>query len=149
MNIAKISVLSGSLMLAATSTVSAGPMSVAGSNVVTPPAQVERVQYWYPGYGYGYGWNSGAAVAGTALGLLSLGTAGAIGGYGYPYGYYAGYGWPYYRYGYYRPYYRYGYYRPYRHYAYWRPYRHYAYYRPVYMGRSVYHHRHHRWHCHY
>jgi hypothetical protein len=148
MNIAKISIVSGSLMLAAMSTVSAGPMSVAGSKIVTPPAQVERVQY----YGYGY-WNPGAAVAGTALGLLSLGTAGALGGYyGYPYGYYAGYS-PYYRYGYYRPYYRhYGYWRPYyRHYGYWRPYRHYAYYGGTYMGRSVgyWHHRHHRWHYHY
>jgi hypothetical protein len=144
LNIAKISVVSGSLMLAATSTVSAGPMSVAGLNVVAPPSQVERVQWW-PGY-YGYGWYPGAAVAGAALGLLSLGTLGAISGYpyyyGYPYGYYAGY-WPHYRYGYYRPYYR--------HYAYWHPYRHYAYYRTVYVGRSVgyYHHRHHRWHCHY
>jgi hypothetical protein len=133
MNIAKISALSGSLVLAASSTVSAGPMSIAGSNVVTPPSQVEHVQWWP---GYGYGWGPGAAVAGTALGLLSLGTLGAVGGYpyyGYPSGYYAGY-WPYYR-----------------HYGYWRPYRHYAYYGGVYTGRSVgyYHHYHHRWHCHY
>ncbi|MGO9238835.1 MAG: hypothetical protein ACLP4V_33790 [Methylocella sp.] len=146
MSIAKISIISGSVMLMASSTVLAGPMSVADTNVVAPPSQVERVQWW-PGYGYGYGWG-GAAVAGTALGLLSLGTLGAAtsypyyGYYGYPYGYYAGY---------YRPYYRhYAYWRPYRHYAYWRPYRHYAYYGGVYTGRSVYVcHRHHRWHRYY
>ena len=132
MSIAKISIISGSVMLMASSTVSAGPMSVADTNVVAPPSQVERVQWW-PGYGWG-----GAAVAGTALGLLTLGTLGAAtsypyyGYYGYPYGSYAS-SYPYYR-----------------HYAYWRPYRHYAYYRGIYTGRSVYVcHRHHRWHRYY
>jgi hypothetical protein len=41
-NIAKISALSGSLVIVASSTVSAGPMSIAGANIVTPPSQVAK-----------------------------------------------------------------------------------------------------------
>lgn len=105
------SMVSGAALLALTATASAGPMSVASSQVVTPPLAVEQVHYyrhhyrhhgWYHHRHYGwhhhryyhrYGWNPAAAVAGTALGLATLPFALAGGGYyyGYPY-----YGYPYY-----------------------------------------------------
>jgi hypothetical protein len=119
MDTKRISMVSGTALLALTATASAGPMSVASSQVVTPPIPIEQVHYyyrhhyrhygWYPHryrhYGWRhhryyhryYGWNPAAAVAGTALGLATVPFALATGGY---YGYY-----PYY--GYYGPYYYY------------------------------------------
>ncbi len=97
-------------------------MSVANSSVIAPPQmQVEPVYYRYRTYHHWrhhryYAWNPGAAVAGTALGLLSLPFWAATGGYGWCEPYYdstcyGGYGWPY-TYSYYGgPYYR--------HYGYW------------------------------
>jgi hypothetical protein len=92
-------------------------MSVANSQVVTPPIPIEQAHYYYRhhyrhygryhhGYRhYGwrhrryyrrhYGWNPGAAVAGAALGLATVPFALATGGY---YGYYPYYGYPYYYY---------------------------------------------------
>lgn len=147
----RISTISGAILLAFTTTASAGPMSVPSAKIIAPPqTQTDPVYYRY--YGGYYGWNPGAAVAGTALGLLALGIAGAAAsrpaygyGYGYGYPYYGSYGYngrPYY--GYYggpyyygRPYYRYyGYHPHYRHYGYWHG-RHYGYGGGVHTGRSI------------
>jgi hypothetical protein len=124
MDTKRISVVSSAALLALTATASAGPMSVATSNVIAPPqTQTEPVHYrysrhhrYYGGYHgrpYGwhrhryhhryYGWNPGAAVAGAALGLATVPFALAPGGY-YDYYPYHGY-YPYY--GYYGPYYYY------------------------------------------
>lgn len=121
MDTKRISMVAGTALLALPATASAGPMSVATSNVIAPPqTQTEPVhyRYWrhhryhgaYYGRPYGwhghryhhryYGWNPGAAIAGAALGLATLPFALAGGYYGYPY-----YGNPYY--GYYGPYYYY------------------------------------------
>ncbi len=110
MNTKRISMISGTALLALTATASAGPMSVTSSNIIAPPqTQTEPVYYryrhhyrHYGGYHHRYyhrryGWNPGAAVAGAALGLATVPFALATGGY---YGYY-----PYY--GYYGPYYYY------------------------------------------
>ncbi|MGI8570543.1 MAG: hypothetical protein ACR2KT_16580 [Methylocella sp.] len=106
MNTKRISMVSGTALLALTATASAGPMSAATSNIMGPPqTQTEPVAYryrhHYRHYGYHhryyhrYGWNPGAAVAGAALGLATLPFALATGGYYYgnPY-----YGYPYYYY---------------------------------------------------
>lgn len=151
MDTKRISAISGAALFALTASASAGPMSVVSSNVIAPPqAQAEPVYYRYRHrYGY-YGWNPGAAIAGTAVGLLSLGTLAATGGwpyYGWGYGY-PNYGWgygsPYYGWDYGSPYYgSYAYYGGsyygypyYRHYGY-RHYPHYAYYGGIHTGRSV------------
>ena len=109
MDTKRMSLVSGAALLALTGTASAGPMSVASSEVVAPPQpQIEQVAYryrhHYRHYGwyhhryyhryYGYGWNPGAAVADAAVGLATLPFALARGGwpyYGYPYGYYPHY----------------------------------------------------------
>jgi hypothetical protein len=122
MDMKRISMVSGAALLALTATASAGPMSIASSQVITPQIQIEPARYyyrhhywhygWHRGWHYGwyrhryrygwrhhryyYGWNPAAAVVGGALGLATLPFAVAT-------------GWPYY--GYYRPYY--GYYGPY------------------------------------
>jgi hypothetical protein len=112
MDLKKVSLVSGAAFLAAVGTASAGPMTVASSQVVTPPTQAEQIHYkyrhhyrhygWHRGWHYGwhrhryhygwrhhryYGWNPAAAVAGTALGLATLPFALATGGWPY-YGYY-------------------------------------------------------------
>jgi len=128
MNTKKISAAAATILLALTATASAGPMTVPSSKIIAPSQpRMEEVYYRY--YGGYYGWNPGAAIAGTAAGLLTLGAVAATGGpnygyYGYPY-YYgssAYYGGPHY-YG--HPYYR-----------------HYGYYGGIHTGRSVgyYHH---------
>jgi hypothetical protein len=105
MDTKRISMVSGTALLAFTGTASAGPISVASSQVVTPPIPIEQVHYYrhhYRHYGwyhhryrhYGwryhrYGWYPGAAVAGAALGLATVPFALATGGY---YGYYPYYG---------------------------------------------------------
>jgi hypothetical protein len=116
MDVKKVSLVSGAAFLAAVGTASAGPMTVASPQVVTPPTQAEQIHYkyrhhyrhygWHRGWHYGwhrhkyhygwrhhryYGWNPATAVAGTALGLATLPFALATGGwpyYGYPYYYY-------------------------------------------------------------
>jgi hypothetical protein len=114
MGMKTISMVSGTAFLALTATASAGPMSVASSQVVMSPIPIEQVHYyrhhyrhhgWYRHrhhYGWRYrrhyGWNPAAAVAGTALGLATVPFALATGGWPY-------YGHPYY--GYYGPYYYY------------------------------------------
>ena len=129
MNTKKISAAAATILLALTATASAGPMTVPSSKIIAPSQpRMEEVYYRY--YGGYYGWNPGAAIAGTAAGLLTLGAVAATGGWPY-YGYY---GYPYY-YGssaYYGGPYYYG--HPY--------YRHYGYYGGIHTGRSVgyYHH---------
>jgi len=106
-------------------------MSFTSSKHIAPPqTQTEPVYYRYYG-GYG-GWNRGAAIAGAAIGLLTLGAVAATAGspyygYGYPsygWGYtYPSYGWgsgyPSYGWGYgYPTYGSYAYYgRPYGYYG--------------------------------
>jgi hypothetical protein len=101
MDTKRISMVSGTALLALTATASAGPMSVSSSKLIAPPqTQTEPVAYryrhhyrHYGGYHHRYyrryyGWNPGAAVAGAALGLATIPFAFATGGY-YPYyGYY-------------------------------------------------------------
>ena len=102
MDTKRISMVSGAALLALTATASAGPMSVATSQVVTPPIPIEQARYYYRHhyrhYGwyhhryrhYGRYWYPGAAVAGAAVGLATVPFALATGGYyyGYPYYYY-------------------------------------------------------------
>lgn len=116
MDMKKISMVSGGALFALASTAWAGPMPVASSQVVTPPAQIEQIHYryhryhryyrhygWYRGGHYGwyrhryhygwrrhryyYGWNPAAAVAGAAIGLATFPFALATGGWPYYYGY--------------------------------------------------------------
>jgi hypothetical protein len=129
MDTKRISLVAGTALLALTATASAGPMSVASSQVVTPSIPIEQAHYYYRhhhryyggyyGRSYGwhhrryyrrhYGWNPGAAVAGAALGLATVPFALATGGYYgyYPYGGYYAYGGYYPYHGYYGPYYYY------------------------------------------
>jgi len=107
MDTKRISMVSGTALLALTATASAGPMRMASSQAVTPSIPIEQVHYYYRHHyrhhgwyhhryrHYGYGWNLGAAVAGAALGLATVPFALATGGY---YGYYPYYGYPYYYY---------------------------------------------------
>jgi hypothetical protein len=102
MDTKRISMVSGAALLALTATASAGPMSVANSELIAPPqTQTEPVAYryrhHYRHYGWHhryyhryYGWYPGAAVAGAAVGLATVPFALATGGYyyGYPYYYY-------------------------------------------------------------
>jgi hypothetical protein len=112
-----ISALSGAAMLALMGTASAGPMSVANPQTVTPPSQIEQVRYYhhrhyglhrgwhygwyrsryhhrYAWYRHRYYWNPVGAAAGAAAGLATLPFAVAT---GWPYYYrYPYYGYPYY-----------------------------------------------------
>jgi hypothetical protein len=127
MNRAGVFGVSCAALLALASSASAGPMSVAPSDLIEPPQpKVEMAayrHYYHPHYVYHrhyyhrhytyrhpyyyrhgryYAVNPGAVVAGAGLGALSLGvgaaTLGACGIYG------CGYGWPYYYRSYYYPY---------------------------------------------
>jgi hypothetical protein len=108
MHTQKISMLSGSALLALTSAAWAGPTSVASSELVAPSqTQIEPVAYRYRHHYRHYGWyhhryrhygwryyNPVAAAAGAAVGLATIPFALAGGYYyGYPY-----YGYPYYYY---------------------------------------------------
>src|ERR1700730_6000940 len=113
MDTKRISMVSGTALLALTATTSAGPTSVASSQVVMPSIPIEQAHYYYRHhyrhhgwyhhryrhYGWRhhryYGWNQVAAVPGAALGLATVPFALATGGY---YGYYPYYGYPYYYY---------------------------------------------------
>ena len=108
MDTKRVSAVAGAALLTLTVTASAGPMSVASSNVIAPPQirtepAAYRHRHHYRHYGYHhryyhgyyrryYGWNPAAAIAGAALGLATLPFALATGGwpyyYGYPYYYY-------------------------------------------------------------
>jgi hypothetical protein len=97
MDVRLMSAVSGTALLALTAAASAGPMSVASPQLVTPQSPIESVHYryhyrhygWHRGWHYGwyrhryhygwrhgyyrryYGWNPGAAIAGAALGLAT------------------------------------------------------------------------------
>lgn len=47
MAIKYLSIIAGGALLALTATASAGPMTVASPNAVTPPAQIEQARYYY------------------------------------------------------------------------------------------------------
>jgi len=92
MDLKRISMVSSAALLALTTTASAGPMSVASSQIITPQIQTEPVHYYYRhhyrhygwhhgwyrhSYRYGwrhhrYYWNPVAAATGSALGLATL-----------------------------------------------------------------------------
>jgi len=87
MDIRRISIVSGTALLALTATASAGPMSMASSQMIAPPIQIEQVYYhyrhpyrhygWHHGYYRHYGWHRWHRP---------------YYGYGYGYPYYNGYG---------------------------------------------------------
>jgi hypothetical protein len=87
MDTKRIAIVSATALLALTATASAGPMSIASSQTITLPTQIEQVYYHYRHHYRHYGWR---------------------------HGYYRHYGWhrgwrrPYYGYGYGYPYYGYG-----------------------------------------
>lgn len=97
--------LAGVFALAMAGSAAAAPLSSAGKTAVvdpTPvarPADIQPIVYHHHvrHHHHYYGDRVGAAVAGTALGLIG-GAIAASNGYGYPYGY--GYGPGYYGYGY-------------------------------------------------
>ena len=114
--------LTGVLAFAVAGTAAAAPLPVTAMGQSATPAKIEPVvykrhvyrrHYVHRRYGHYYRANPavGAAIAGTALGLIG-GAAAAASGYGYPYyGYYGpgyGYGYPGYYYGYGYPGYYYG-----------------------------------------
>jgi hypothetical protein len=96
MSIKTISILSGAALLALTATASAGPMSVASSQVIAPPTSIEQAHYyrhygwrhhrahygWYGhrhyGYGYGSGYGYGAGYGYGYPGYYHWGYAGAM-----------------------------------------------------------------------
>jgi hypothetical protein len=94
MDMKRISIVSGTALLALTATASAGPMSVSSSQIITPPTQIEQAHYyyrhhyrhygWHPGWhrGWHYGWHRGWHTHYYGYGY----------GYGYPYNYGYGYG---------------------------------------------------------
>jgi hypothetical protein len=102
MDTKRISMVSGTALLALAGTASAAPMSVASSKLIAPPQiQAEPVAYrhhyrhygWYHHryrhYGWRYrryGWNPVAAAADTAFGLATVPFALATGGWPYYYG---------------------------------------------------------------
>jgi hypothetical protein len=47
MNVKRISMISGAAFLAAVGTASAGPMTVASSQFITPHLQTEQINYYY------------------------------------------------------------------------------------------------------
>ena len=90
MSIKTISILSGATLLALTATASAGPISVASSQVIAPPTSIEQAHYYrhhgwrhgmhygwyghrYYSYGYGYPgyYHWGYAGAMPAVGVTS------------------------------------------------------------------------------
>jgi hypothetical protein len=84
MDTKRISIVSGTALLALTATASAGPMSVTSSQIITPPLQIEQAHYyrhhyrhygWRHGYYRHYGWHRGWRRPYYGY------------GYGYPYGY--------------------------------------------------------------
>jgi hypothetical protein len=87
MSIKSISIVSGTALLALTATASAGPMSIASSQTVTPPTQIEQAHYYYGHHYRHYGWHHGWRHYGWNRWNSPY--------YGYGYGY----GYPYYGYG--------------------------------------------------
>ena len=61
----RISILSGTALLALTATASAGPMSVTSSQIITPPIQIEQAHYFYR--------HHYSTMAGTVAGMAVTG----------------------------------------------------------------------------
>jgi len=80
MDIRRISIVSGTALLALTATASAGPMSVTSSQIITPPIQIQQAHYYYRHHYRHYGWHRGWHRHYYGY------------GYGYPYDYGYGYG---------------------------------------------------------
>ena len=59
MDIRRISIVSGTALLALTATASAGPMSVTSSQIITPPIQIQQAHYYYRHHYRHYGWHRG------------------------------------------------------------------------------------------
>ncbi len=59
MDIRRISIVSGTALLALTATASAGPMSVMSSQIITPPIQIQQAHYYYRHHYRHYGWHRG------------------------------------------------------------------------------------------
>ena len=75
MSIKTISIVSGAALLALTATASAGPISVASSQIIAPPTSIEQAHYYRH-----YGWRHGVRYGWYGHRYYSY-------GYGYP-GYY-------------------------------------------------------------
>ena len=69
MSIKTISILSGVTLLALTATASAGPISVASSQIIAPPTSIEQAHYYRH-----HGWRTACIMAGMGT-ELRLGTA--------------------------------------------------------------------------
>ena len=80
MDIRRISIVSGTALLALTATASAGPMGVTSSQIITPPIQIQQAHYYYRHHYRHYGWRRGWHRHYYGY------------GYGYPYDYGYGYG---------------------------------------------------------
>ena len=101
MELKAISTISGTALLALTTTASAGPMSVTSSQIMMPPTSIEQVHYYhrhhyrhyswhhpYRHYGWHRGWHYGWHRGWYPHSYYSY-------GYGYPYGYAYPYGYGY------------------------------------------------------
>ncbi len=105
MDIKRITIISGTALLALSATASAGPMSISSSQLITPPTQIEQTHYYghhyrhygwrhhgwrhygwrhgwhrYYGYGYGYPYGYGAGLAALATAPLMTGRSAAVSG---------------------------------------------------------------------
>lgn len=59
MDIERITIISGSALLALTVTASAGPTSVSSSQIVTPPMPIEQAHYYHRHHYQHYSWHYG------------------------------------------------------------------------------------------
>ena len=54
-----IAIVSATALLALTATASAGPMTIASTQIITPPIQIEQAHYYYRHHYRHYGWHRG------------------------------------------------------------------------------------------
>jgi ABC-type taurine transport system substrate-binding protein len=113
MKSANVPVRAGAALILSAASASAGPIPVLRHDIVAPPRSEATIEVHYRGYRHSHRSKQyrrldpgAAAAAAVASGLLSLGTAAALGGYrscGYygchpgwqqPYGYGYSYGYP-------------------------------------------------------
>ena len=80
-----IAIVSATALLALTATASAGPMTIASTQIITPPIQIEQAHYYYRHHYRHYGWHRGWRHYGWHPRYYAY-------GYGYPYTYGYGYG---------------------------------------------------------
>ena len=89
MDTKRIAIVSATALLALTATASAGPMTIASTQIITPPIQIEQAHYYYRHHYRHYGWYRGWRHYGWHRGWHTRYYAY---GYGYPYTYGYGYG---------------------------------------------------------